>query len=258
MIQAQRNNSVEQSKYYLSQVAKSCISAVQSITYAGNEYTCPCCNSSFRTFLPAGINQRANAECPKCFSLERHRLLWLYLKNCTNLLSDNLKVLHFAPEFQLYKLINKLPNIDYLTADLSAPRVMVNIDITDIPFDDNSFDVILCNHVLEHIPDDAKAMKELYRVLKPGGWSILQVPLDNNLEETLEDPNIVSEEDRLKFYGQKDHVRQYGLDYKNRLEEAGFKVNVENYIEQLGATVTEKYRLISEDNNSEDIYFCSK
>jgi SAM-dependent methyltransferase len=178
-------------------------------------------------------------------------LLWLYLKNRTNLLSDNLKVLHFAPEFQLYRLIRKLPNIDYLTADLSAPRVMMNIDITNIPFADESFDVILCNHVLEHIPDDGKAIKELYRVLKPNGWAILQVPLDSNLAETLEDPQIISEEDRLKFYGQKDHVRLYGRDYKDRLK-------VHDYIEEIGRDVAEKYRLVSEDANTEDIYFCTK
>ncbi|EHC14929.1 class I SAM-dependent methyltransferase [Fischerella thermalis] len=249
---------VLQTKYYLSQIAKSCISAIQSVTYAGKEYTCPCCEGSFRTFLPAGINHRPKAECPKCFSLERHRLLWLYLKNRTNLLSEKLKVLHFAPEFQLYRLIRKLPNIDYLTADLSAPRVMMNMDITNIPFADASFDVILCNHVLEHVPDDAKAIKELYRVLKPNGWAILQVPLDKNIAETFEDPNITSEEDRVKFYGQKDHLRLYGRDYKNRLEAAGFQVKVEDYIHELGDDLTEKYRLVSEDSNTEDIYFCTK
>ncbi len=258
MIDLKSHSGIQETKYYLSQIAKSCISAVQSVTYAGQEYTCPCCESSFRTFLKAGINNRPNAECPKCFSLERHRLLWLYLKNRTNLLSENLKVLHFAPEFQLYRLIRKLPNIDYLTADLSAPRVMVNIDITSIPFPDASFDAILCNHVLEHIPDDGKAMRELYRVLKPNGWAILQVPLDNNLAETLEDPQITSESDRIKFYGQKDHVRLYGRDYKNRLEAAGFQVQVHDYIQEIGTDLAEKYRLVSEDTNTEDIYFCTK
>ncbi|MCX7593402.1 MAG: methyltransferase domain-containing protein [Fischerella sp.] len=252
------NFGLTQIKYYLSQIAKSCISFVQSITYAGKEYTCPCCKGNFRTFLPAGINKRPNAECPKCFSLERHRLLWLYLQDETNLLSEKLKVLHFAPEFQLYRVLRSLPNLDYLTADLSAPRSMVHVDVTDMPFADNSFDVILCNHVLEHVPDDRKAMRELHRVLKPTGWAILQVPLDTTLEKTLEDPSIVSEEDRIKFYGQKDHVRQYGRDYKNRLEAAGFKVKVEDYIHKIGTELAERYRLISEDNNSEDIYFCTK
>lgn len=258
MIDLKTNTGIKETKYYLSQIAKSCISAVQSVAYAGQEYACPCCEGSFRTFLPSGINHRPNAECPKCFSLERHRLLWLYLKNRTNLLSDNLKVLHFAPEFQLYRLIRQLPNIDYLTADLSAPRVMMNMDITNIPLADNSFDVILCNHVLEHVPNDVQAMRELYRVLKPNGWAILQVPLDGNLQETLEDPNITSEEDRLKYYGQKDHVRLYGRDYKNKLESAGFQVQVQDYIQELDATLVEKYRLVSEDPNTEDIYFCTK
>ncbi|MEC4815283.1 MAG: methyltransferase domain-containing protein [Scytonema sp. PMC 1069.18] len=245
-------------KYYLSQVAKSGLSTVQSILYSGNKVSCPCCNSNFRTFLPAGINARPNAECPKCFSLERHRLIWLFLKNHTNLLSEKLKVLHVAPEFQLYRLLRSLSNLDYLSADLSAPRAMVNVDITNMHFTDNSFDVILCNHVLEHVSDDSKALKELYRVLKPGGWALLQVPLNGNLDKTFEDPNIVSPEDRLKFYGQKDHLRLYGRDYKDRLEAAGFQVAVYDYLQELGSHTSEKYRLESDDDNCEDIYFCRK
>jgi predicted SAM-dependent methyltransferase len=255
---AKVNLGATQLKYYLSQVVKSCLSVVQSIAYAGNQVSCPCCNSSFRKFLPAGISNRPNAQCPKCFSLERHRLIWLYLKNKTNLLSEKLKVLHIAPEFQLYKLLRSLSNLDYLSADLSAPRAMVNVDITNMHFADNSFDVILCNHVLEHVSNDTQAMKEIYRVLKPGGWALLQVPLDGNLEETLEDPTIVSPEDRLKFYGQKDHLRLYGRDYKNRLEAAGFQVTVCDYLQELGHNASEKYRLESDDNNCEDIYLCRK
>ncbi|WP_242037930.1 class I SAM-dependent methyltransferase [Tolypothrix sp. FACHB-123] len=136
-------------------------------------------------------------------------------------------------------------------------RVMMNINIPNIPFADASFDAILCNHVLERIPDDGKAMRELYRVLKPNGWAILQVHLDNNLAETFEDPQITSESDRIKFYGQKDHVRLYGQDYKNRLE-AGFQVQVHDYIQELGTDLAEKYRLVSEDTNTEDVYFCTK
>ncbi|NEU76747.1 SAM-dependent methyltransferase [Hassallia byssoidea VB512170] len=252
------NLGVTQPKYYLSQIAKSCLSTVQSVTYAGNQVTCPCCNGSFRKFLPAGIHARQNAECPKCFSLERHRLLWLYLQNHTNLLSEKLKVLHFAPEFQLYRLIRKLPNLDYITADLSAPRVMVNVDITDIQFEDNSFDVIICNHVLEHVTDDRKAMRELHRILRHNGWAILQVPLVGTQQETFEDPSVVSPEDRERLFGQKDHLRLYGRDYKNRLEEAGFKVQVDDYLKKLGSAKCEKYRLESDDSNCEDIYFCTK
>lgn len=227
---------------------------VRPLMYVGNQLTCPCCDTSFRKFLPSGHSPRENALCPKCFSLERHRLLWLYLQNETNFFSDKLKLLHFAPEPCFQKQFQEMPNLEYITTDLSVPGVTIHMDIMDIPFKNNYFDVILCNHVLEHVPDDRKAMSELYRVLKPNGWAILQVPLDIEREETFEDPSIVSPEERARFFGQHDHVRMYGLDYKNRLEEAGFKVKVDDYVKKLGSEVIDKYGLQA----SEDIYFCHK
>jgi SAM-dependent methyltransferase len=197
---------------------------LRPLWYVGNRYNCPCCGWHFRKFLPFGIKRRPNAQCPKCGSLERHRLLWLFVKSRTNLFSDNLKVLHFAPEYCLQRILRLMPNLDYVSADLDSPLATIKMDITNILFKDNSFDVILCSHVLEHIIDDYKAMRELFRVLKPGGWGILQTPIDSKRDKTFEDSRIVSPEERERFFGQSDHVRIYGRDYVDRLKEAGFEV----------------------------------
>jgi len=203
--------------------------------------------------LPFGvINPHLNAQCPRCLSLERHRLIWLYLKNKTNLFTDQLRVLHFAPERVFNKIFRKMKNIDYVSADLSSKIAMKKMDITDIQESDNAYDVILCSHVLEHIVDDHKAMSELYRVLKPGGWAILQVPI--LCERTFEDASVVLPKDRERLFGQHDHVRKYGKDYRDRLEASGFKVKVDAYVKSLGEKKIEKYGL----RRNQDIYFCTK
>ena len=224
------------------------------IVYSGSEVYCECCDKSFRKFLPAGEIRRQNAECPNCACKERHRLLFRYLKNRTNLFSQRLKLLHFAPEPYFQPLFTALPNLEYITADLDAPEADINFDITDIPFKDDYFDVILCSHVLEHVIDDRKAMAELYRVLSPNGWSILQVPLDIHRAETFEDFSATSAEDRSRLFGQRDHVRIYGLDYKNRLETSGFDVTVEEYPKTL--PVEEALR--NGFDLEEAIYLCRK
>jgi len=218
-----------------------------------NKY-CPCCEQKFPRFLPFGIPPLLNALCPQCNSLARHRLLWMYLKERTNILRDNLQLLHFAPEGFLQEVLSRLPNISYLSADLFLPSAMVKMDITDITLEDKSVDVIICIHVLEHIVDDHKAMTELYRVLRPGGWALLQSPLDLDRDKTFEDPNIVSPEERYRHFGQADHVRWYGLDYKDRLEKAGFVVNVDGFVRELSDEVIQRFGL----DRREDIYFCSK
>jgi len=223
---------------------------LRSLLYFGNQFICPCCSGHFRKFLP--YRGRPNAICPRCGSAERHRLLWLYLKNKTNFFKDNLKVLHFAPQYILQKKIKSMPNIDYLSADLYSPLAMVKMDITNIQYKDGSFDVILCCHVLEHIMNDRKAMRELFRVLKPGGWAIIQSPVDLKLDETFEDPNVVLPEDREHIFGNKGHVRIYGRDYKDRLSQVGFNVKVDGYVKKL--TDYKKYSLIKE----EDIYLCER
>ena len=195
--------------------------------------------------MPYGYGeQRANALSPSTLSLERHRLLWLYLKEKTDFFIAPKKVLHIAPEQCFLKLFKAQKNLDYITADLYSPIADVKADICNLPFQDNSFEVVFCNHVLEHIVDDAKAMLELYRVLKPGGLGIFQIPQDLNLETTYEDFTITSSEERAKHFGQYDHVRVYGKDYFNRLRNAGFKVNEVDYSKTISEKQIEKYCLV--------------
>jgi SAM-dependent methyltransferase len=210
----------------------------------GSKFTDPIDNKSFRTFLPYGYGkQRPNILSPSTLSLERHRLLWLYLKNETDFFTAEKKALHFAPEQCFLKQFRKLKNIDYTTTDLLSPIADIKADICDLPFDDNSYDVILCNHVLEHIPDDTKAMQELYRVMKPGGYGIFQIPQDLNRDTTFEDDTITDKAERAKIFGQYDHVRVYGRDYFDKLRSIGFKVEEIDYTTQLSDTEIDKYRL---------------
>ena len=210
----------------------------------GNNYTDPIDGKSFRSFLPYGYGkQRHNVLSPSTLSLERHRLLWLYLKNETTFFSDKLKVLHFAPEQAFYKRFRKLKNLDYVTTDLNSPLADVKADICNLPFKDAEFDVILCNHVLEHIPDDTKAMQELYRVLKPGGFGIFQIPQDLNREISFEDDSITDKIERARIFGQYDHVRIYGWDYFDKLRRVGFKVSEVDYTAILSEEDITKYCL---------------
>lgn len=215
-----------------------------SIYLKGNNYTDPIDGKSFRKFLPYGYEkQRLNVLSPSTLSLERHRLLWLYLKNETDFFTTQKKVLHIAPEQCFLKIFKKQKNLDYITADLYSPIVDIKADICDLPFNDNSFDVILCNHVIEHIEDDHKAMSELYRVLKTGGMGIFQIPQDLNREKTYEDFSITSPEEKAKHFGQYDHVRIYGKDYFDRLRNVGFKVQEINYSKELTEEQITKYCL---------------
>lgn len=210
----------------------------------GNKYTDPIDGKGFRKFLPYGYeNQRDNVLSPSTLSLERHRLLWLYLKNETDFFSAPKKVLHFAPEQAFYKRFRKQKNLDYTTTDLNSPLADVKADICNLPFKDNEFDVILCNHVLEHIPDDTKAMQELYRILKKGGMVILQIPQDLSREKTFEDNSITDRKERAKIFGQYDHVRIYGRDYFDKLRSIGFTVVEEDYTKKITPELVDKYRL---------------
>jgi SAM-dependent methyltransferase len=215
-----------------------------AIFLKGNKYTDPIDGKSFRSFLSYGYEkQRNNVLSPSTLSLERHRLLWLYLKNETDFFSSKLKVLHFAPEQAFYKRFRKLPNVDYITTDLDSPLADVQADICNLPFKDNEFDVILCNHVLEHILDDTKAMQELYRILKPNGWGVFQIPQDLNREKTFEDHTIIDRHERAKIFGQYDHVRVYGRDYFDKLRTIGFKVDEVDYTSKLSEEDILKYCL---------------
>ena len=210
----------------------------------GNKYTDPIDGSSFRKFLPYVYNKiRKNALSPSTFSLERHRLLWLYLQNETDFFEKKMKVLHFAPEAAFLKKFKKLKNISYDTIDLDSPLADIKADICDLPIKNDSYDFILCNHVLEHIVDDEKAMKELYRVLKKGGTGIFQVPLNMSNKQTYEDFTITDPKERNKAFGQYDHVRVYGMDFFERLKNVGFKVEKCEYTSKLSEEEKTKYCL---------------
>lgn len=206
--------------------------------FFGWRYKCPICDSHLSRLRPFGLKipvlsekkvigggYRLNAQCPVCYSTDRERLLYLYLSKKTNIFTEKVKLLHVAPEGGLSTIIKKYSNIDYLTADIASNTVMVKMDITKINYPDKSFDVIICNHVLEHIIDDTKAMKELYRILKPGGWGILQVPMSLSLNKTYEDFSVTTASEREEVFGQSDHVRIYAIDYVDRLKESGFQVS---------------------------------
>jgi len=195
--------------------------------YKGNNYYCPICEKEYSRFLPGPNNIRSNSKCPGCSSLERHRLLWLYLTSELKILSSEIKLLNIAP--------------DYATQ-------------TKLSFKDNTFDAILCYHVLEHIEDDKKAILELFRVLKPGGWAILQIPIDGDREHTFEDFTITSAEERNKAFGQSDHVRIYGRDYFLRLRNAGFMVREDTFVNKFSESEITKYVL----DKNEMIFFCAK
>ncbi|MCK4661490.1 MAG: methyltransferase domain-containing protein [Bacteroidales bacterium] len=223
--------------------------------YRGNNFEDPITGITYRKLLPYGrINSRKNALAPDSMSLERHRLLWLYLKNKTNFFADKLKFLHIAPEYCFIKRFRKLKNLEYITGDLFSPWADIKMDVHDIPFKDNEFDVIMCNHVLEHVEDDDKVMREFLRVLKPGGWGIFQVPIDWNNEKTYEDAAITSPKEREKHFGQKDHLRLYGLDFSERLTKAGFKVKKDEYVKKLNPELVKRYAL----PENEIIYLCVK
>lgn len=186
---------------------------------------CPVCEGDRAPFLTYGSPPRKNARCPSCGSLERHRLLWLFLKRETNFFDGERKrVLHVAPEAVFEPRFATVPGIDYHTADLHDPRAMEQMDVTDIRHPPGTFDVIFCSHVLEHVEDDRQAMREFHRVLAEHGWAILLVPI--TAEETFEDPSVTDPSERVRLFGQSDHVRRYGPDYVERLREAGFTVTI--------------------------------
>ncbi|MEN8249307.1 MAG: methyltransferase domain-containing protein, partial [Bacteroidota bacterium] len=199
------------------------IAKILSVFYLGNKVSCNVCGHHYRKFLPYGRKARSNALCPNCLSLERHRMMWQFLQDKTDFFTQGKKILHIAPELCFIKRFEAIHHENYITADIESPLAKVKLDVMNMPFEDGEFDVVFCNHVLEHVSDDKKAMQEIYRVLKPGGWGILQVPLFHPLpEKTFEDANITSPNDREKSFGQSDHVRLYGKDYLDRLVGAGF------------------------------------
>ncbi len=238
----------------------------------GDTYYCPYCRNFFRKFRSGGIDlpviyqkqiigagYRLNNVCPRCYSLDRDRLVYLFMSEKTNMFTAPLKVFHVAPEACIRSVLSSLPNITYEAGMKYQEGFYYEqstniLDITRLAFEDDSFDVIICNHVLEHIPDDRKAMGELHRVLKPGGWAVLQVPVSKILEKTFEDPSVTTPEQREKIFGQYDHVRIYGQDYSSRLESKGFTVKRHNPYRDKWPVELDKYSI----NPEEDLFIAYK
>lgn len=227
------------------------------LIYSGNNVECPVCGKTSRKFLPYGskVAYREGVLCPHDLTLERHRLMWLYLKNKSDFFTaEKLELLHIAPEQCFLPYFKKQKNLTYLTGDLESPIADMHFDLHHIPLEDNRFDVVFCNHVLEHVADDKQCMSELFRVMKPGGWGIFQVPQDMTREVTYEDPGIVSPEDRELHYWQKDHVRLYGRDYPLKMQRVGFEVEIYDPESELTVEQFERYRL----NPKEVLYIFKK
>ena len=216
----------------------------------GDKFTDPIDGRSFRKFLPYGYGkQRENALSPSTLSLERHRLMWLFLRDNTTFFTatKKLKVLHIAPEQCFLDIFRKQQNLNYITSDLESPIADVKADICDLPFKENEFDIIFCNHVLEHISNDTKAMQELYRVLKPGGFGIFQIPQDLSKAITFADNTITDRKERAKLFGQYDHVRVYGRDYFDKLRSIGFKVDEVDYTKKITLEKIEEFCLMQNE-----------
>ena len=233
---------------FLQRISKPIFNII-SIFYNGDNVNCPICRKSFNKFFPYGREVRDNALCTNCLSLERHRLLYLFLIKKTSLFNDKCNVLHIAPEGCLINVFRGSDNINYTTADLYSPLADIKMDIHKMPFENNSFDFILCNHVLEHVENDIIALKEIKRVMKKGGLGIVQVPFYNPIpKKTFEDKSIKTDSAREIHFGQSDHVRKYGKDNTKRLESVGFNVKCYRPQELLNNSQIKKYGvLINED-----------
>lgn len=228
---------------------------VLAFLYRGKRFACPIDGRHYRSFLPYGrISKRANALCPGCLSLERHRLLWLFLQRRTDFFDRPLRLLHIAPELCFVKRFAALPRLDYTTADLDSPLADLRMDVEKMPVDDDQYDAVICNHVLEHVGDDRKALAEIFRVLRPGGWAILQSPVYPELPHTLEDASVTSPAERERLFGQRDHRRKYGRDYAARIRQAGFQVEEEAFVDELSPEEVRRFAL----PENEIIYLCRK
>ena len=222
--------------------------------YLGRAHYCPLCRSHLRRLLPGGTTPRPNANCPVCGSFERHRLDWLFLTRRTNLMDGApRRMLHIAPERSLGARFRAVPHLDYLSAGLMSPPGQLRMDITRLGFGSDTFDVVYCSHVLEHISEDRSALHELHRVLAPGGWALLKVPIEG--ETTREDRTITEPEARLRLYGHPGHVRSYGLDFCERLAEAGFRVSVTRASELLAAN---ERALCAIPDDDHCVFYCEK
>ena len=226
---------------------------IMGLWYIGKGKECPLCGCRRRKFLPYGyVTQRENALCPNCLALERHRTLWLWLLRESDIGRGAMalpRLLHVAPEVALMRKFHKIyaaQPADYVTADLESPLADMHFDIQHIPLEDESFDAVICNHILEHVEDDYQAMREILRILRKGGWGVILSPIDMQRETTFEDDTITDEAERTRIFGQYDHRRIYGRDYAKRLEEVGFEVYECDYANLIPAKEKELYALTDE------------
>lgn len=247
---------------------------IESLFFKGKNYECPFCGGKYRKLLPGGEDlpffkknkiigggRRTNMLCPRCHSTDRDRLIYYYLYSNALLSKSNISLLHIAPEPSLKKYLKKLSNIAYTCGDkfdkgydgFYYDKDTISLDLTSLSFSDNSFDIVICNHVLEHIVNEKQALNEIYRVLKPDGWAILQVPIASELVQTIED-NAESDEKRALLYGQRDHIRLYGLDYLSRLKKHGFIVQDWSPAKHIDQNLLNKYAI----NASEKVFIASK
>ena len=226
---------------------------VVGLLYIGKGKECPLCGCRRRKFLPYGyVSPRENALCPNCLALERHRLLWLWLLRESDLGRGAValpRLLHIAPEVALMRKFRKMyssqPDRD-ITADLESPLADMHFDVQQIPMGDGEVDTIICNHILEHVEDDSKALRELYRILRPNGWAVILSPVDLEREHTFEDDTITDPKERTRIFGQYDHRRIYGRDYVERLAAVGFEVYDIPYKEEFSQKEQELYALPDE------------
>ena len=223
---------------------------IVGLLYLGKGKQCPLCGCQRRKFLPYGyVTSRDNALCPNCLSLERHRLLWLWLLRESDIGRGAMalpRLLHIAPEVALMRKFKKMYAREaerYVTADLESPLADMHFDVQQIPLEDESFDAIICNHIMEHVEDDRKALKELYRIMRRGGWGVILSPVELEREKTFEDDTITDRAERTRIFGQYDHRRIYGRDYAERLREAGFEVYDIDYKNELSKAEQELYAL---------------
>lgn len=227
----------------------------RALFFVGTRYTCPCCGWRLRAFTHGGASLRVRhlGYCPRCNSKARHRRDWLFLQQNTNFISGHMRLLHVAPHYSLSRRLRRMPNLDYVAGDLDAGfNVGLRMDVTAVPIRSNAFDAIVCIHVLEHVIEDRQAMRELFRVLKPGGWALITVPIRLD-EETFEDPTITSPEERRRAFGETVHVRFYGHDLMDRLQECGFRVQLHPG-QEVEQHTREKYALRDDEN----IFYCTK
>ena len=223
---------------------------IAGVWYVGRGRECVVCGARRRRFMPYGyVHLREDALCPSCLSLERHRMIWLWISRNTNLQSTLPTLLHIAPEVSLMRHFRRMyaESKNYITADLESPLADMHFDVQHIPLADRSVDVVICNHLFEHIEDDRLAMREIFRILRDGGWGIMVVPENRGLETTFEDDTITDRAERTRLFGQYDHRRVYGRDYDDRLREAGFEVERIAYAATLSPEQRRLYAIGNDD-----------